>query len=161
MHSRIFQVSKEQIEDRITEDRYFEGFVGNNGVDYVVPTDNRQADLDWLTTCHKGLDVNVSYDADNKPVVKLTILSKEEYFTKKFDEFKEYLAKLQDYTLEDFIKPFNCYDMMNLTDAYNNEHGFYIDDNDEYHGITTFDEFMRSAEDGDVYYIGSIFDYHF
>ena len=163
MHSRIFQVSKEPIteDNKISEYRYEEGFVGNNGVDYVVPTENKQADLEWLTICHSGLDVNVSYDADNKPVVKLTILSKEEYFTKKFDEFKEGLAKLQDYTLEDFMNNANWLDMYRLKDAYNNEHGFYIDDNDEYHGITTFDEFVRSTNDGDVFYIGAVFDYHF
>lgn len=163
MHSRIFQVSREPIteENKISEYRYDEGFVGNNGVDYVVPTDNRQADLEWLTTCHRGIKVETSYDITKKGITKLTIVSKEEYFEKKFEEFQDGLKKLSDYSLSDFINNANWLDMYRLKDAYNDEHGFYIDDNDEYHGIATFDEFMRSTQDGDVFYIGDVFDYHF
>ena len=109
MHSRIFQVSREPIteENKISEYRYDEGFVGNNGVDYVVPTDNRQADLEWLTFCHRGIKVETSYDITKKGITKLTIVSKEEYFEEKFNEFQEGLKKLSDYTLSDFINNAN------------------------------------------------------
>lgn len=158
MHSRIFQVSKNEIteDNQINSYRYDEGFIGNNGVDYVVDSESRKDDLEWLTNCHKGLEVNTKGKNTT-----LKIVSKTEYFEKKFEEFQEYLNKLKDYTMEDFVDSSKWLDMYRLKDAYNDEHGFYIDDNDEYHGITTFDEFIRNAEDGDVYYIGRTFDYHF
>lgn len=158
MHSRIFQVSKNKIteDNKIRKYRYDEGFVGNNGVDYVIDSESRKNDLEWLASCHKGLEVST----EGKDIT-LKIVSKTEYFEKKFEEFQEGLKKLQDYTMEDFVDSRKWLDMYRLKDAYNDEHGFYIDDNDEWHGIATFDEFMRSTQDGDVYYIGSTFDYHF
>lgn len=156
MHSRIFQVSKNKIteDNRIEEYRYDDGFVGRVA-DYVVKQDDIKSDLEWLTTCHKGIEVT-----RNGKTVKLTIVSREEYFEKSFEEFKEGLQKLSEYTMADFIDSKNWLDFWKLKDSYDNEHGFYVDDNDEYFGITTFDNFMRNAEDGDVYYIGNVFDYH-
>ena len=157
MHSRIFQVSKNKIteDNKISSYRYDEGFI-DRIADYVVPTESRKDDLEWLTTCHKGLEVSTKGKNTT-----LKIVSKTEYFEKKFEEFQEHLNKLKDYTMEDFVDSSKWLDMYRLRDAYNDEHGFYIDDNDEYHGIATLDEFIRNAEDGDVYYIGSTFDYHY
>ena len=157
MHSRIFQVSKNKIteDNKIRSYRYDEGFIGRIA-DYVVDSESRKDDLKWLTSSHKGLQVSTK----GKNTI-LKIVSKTEYFEEKFEEFQEYLNKLKDYTMEDFIDSSKWLDMYRLQDAYIDEHGFYIDDNDEYHGIITLDEFIRNAEDGDVYYLGSIFDYHF
>ena len=156
MHSRIFQVSKDKITEdkRIEEYRYDDGFV-DSVADYVVKSDDINSDLEWLKSCHKGLEVERKGET-----VTLKVVSKEEYFEKSFEEFKEGLQKLSEYTMADFIDSKNWLDFWRLKDSYNNEHGFYVDDNDEYFGIATFDEFIRNTKDGDVYYIGNIFDYH-
>ena len=153
MHSRIFQISKEPItkDNYAHTSRYEDGFVGRIA-DYVVESDSKASDISWLTTCHEGLKVEGN---------TLTIISKEEYFEKSFTEFKNLLEELKDYTITDFIDRKNWMKFYNLKASYNEEYGFYIDDNDEYFGIATLDEFMRNVEDGDVYYIGCIFDYHF
>ena len=157
MHSRIFQVSKNKItkDNLIKEYRYNDYFVGKVA-DYVVDSENKKADLEWLTSCNKGLELMVE---DN--CYKLKVVSKAEYFEKKFEDFQENIEKLSNYSLEDFMDNSKWLDMYHLKDNYDNEYGFYIDDNDEYFGIATFDHFMRNAEDGDVYYIGNTFDYHF
>ena len=156
MHSRIFQVSKNKItsDNRIYDSRYDDWFVGKVA-DYVVKSDNRKGDLEWLTTCHKGLEIT---EKDGNTVLK--IVSKEEYFEKSFNEFKGLIKKFSEYSIKDFVDSKNWLDFWNLKASYDDEHGFYVDDNDEYFGIATFDDFMRNAEDGDVYYMGVTFDYH-
>ena len=47
------------------------------------------------------------------------------------------------------------------SEAYEDTGGFYVDDNDEQFGIITFDKFMRKADEGSVWYIGAVTDYHF
>lgn len=154
MHSRIFQVSREPIteENYISECRYDDYFVGQNGVDYVVESDNKQDDLNWLRTANKGIEVTEN-------TIKVT--SKKEYFEKSFEEFQEYVEKFNNYNMEDFIDPKNWLDFYRFKDAYDSTDGFKIDDNDEYFGITSLDNFVRNVEEGKVYYIGKTFDYHF
>jgi len=153
MHSRIFQISKEQNVDSITEDRYFDGYMTH--ADYVVQNKSVESDYEWLTSCNNGLKIETK-----DGVTTLTIVSKEEYFEKSFNNFKKYVKKINNYTLEEFMGN-NSFDMYNLKESYDNEYGFYVDDNDEYFGLVTFDYFMRSVNNGDTYYLSSVFDYHF
>ena len=157
MHSRIFQVSKNRItkDNLIEEGRYDEYFIGKIA-DYVVESKDTEDDLKWLTTCKKGIKVTKKNGA-----TILKIVSKEEYFKKSFEEFQELIKKFDHYTLAEFIDSKNWLDFYRLKDSYDNQHAFYIDDNDEYFGIATLDEFMRNVENGDTYYIGSTFDYHY
>jgi hypothetical protein len=159
MHSRIFQVSAKPIpqEDLIEEYRYEDGFVGSHA-DYVSQVTNGSedylSDLSWLQTATEGLEV----DIEKRTV---TIKSKKEYFDKKHDQFKELLEKLQDITLEEFAGTKNHFDIYDLESAYEDKYSFYIDDNDEYCGLTNLDNWVRNAEENKPYHIGSIFDYHF
>lgn len=157
MHSRIFQIQREPITEPISEFRYEECFVGQNGIDYVVKSDSKAEDINWLTIANKGLQVSQNADGS----YEIVIVSKEEYFEKSFEEFQTYIEKFSNYTMEDFIKANNNFDFLYLKDAYNNEHGFYVDDNDEWAGIQTLDEWVRNAEENKTYYIGEVFDYHF
>ena len=155
MHSRIYQISSEPIkeENLIEEYRYDEW----NRADYVVKETSEtdiESDLEWLQTANKGITV----DTKAKTIV---ITSKKEYFDEKHDKFKELLEKLQDVTLEEFISTKNHFTVEDLKDAYEDKHGFYVDDNDEWIGLTNLDNWVRNAEEGKVYYIGNIFDYHF
>lgn len=157
MHSRIFQVSKEPVtEDKLIEEyRYEDGFVGRIA-DYVVKQGDITEDIEWLTRCKKGIEVT-----EKDGITTLKIVSKRDYFEGAFENFQKLINKFSDYTLSDFIDSKNWLDFYQLKDSYDDQHAFYIDDNDEYFGIATLDEFMRNVEDGDIYYIGNTFDYHF
>ena len=157
MHSRIFQVSSEPIteENLINESRYYDGFVGSAGIDYVVESESVKDDLDWLGH-REGIEIK-----EDNGVFTLTIVSKKAFFEKQFEEFKELAEKVSNYSMEEFIDAKNWLDFYRLKDAYEDTHGFHIDDNGEYFGITTLDDFMRNAEEGKTYYIGKTFDYHF
>ena len=153
MHSRIFQVSENPIteENSISEYRYDEYLIGQNGIDYVVESKSRKDDIEWLKN-NKGLEITED---------TIKVVSKKEYFEKSFEEFQEYIEKLSNYTAEDFMNPQNWLDFYRLKEAYDDQNGFKIDDNDEYFGITSLDNFVRNVEEGKVYYIGKTFDYHF
>ena len=151
MHSRIFQVSENPITDLIHESRYDEYLVGQDGIDYVVESESRAEDIEWLKHS-KGLEITEN---------TIKVVSKKEYFEKSFEEFQEYIEKFSNYTTEDFINPQNWLDFYHLKYAYDDQNGFKIDDNDEYFGITSLDNWVRNIEEGKTYYIGKTFDYHF
>jgi hypothetical protein len=157
MHSRIYQVSEKPVEKFIEEYRYEDSFVGSIA-DYVSPVESESEDyindLKWLQSATQGLKVNIKKGT-------ITITSKEDYFETKHEKFKELLEKLRDITLADFASNKNHFDFADLRDSYDNKYKFYIDDNDEYCGLTTLDNWVRNAEENKEYYIGSIFDYHF
>lgn len=155
MHSRIFQVSKERNAEPIQEYRYENHFIPSIA-DYVVKVDNVENDYKWLTDANKGLKIETK-----DGVTTLTIVSKKEYFEKSFNEFQEYLKTVSEYSIDEFIDSKNWAVFYNLKNAYEDKHGFYVDDNDEYFGIATFNEFMRNVNDGDVFYLSTVFDYHF
>ena len=76
MHSRIFQISKKPVEDRISEDRYYDGFVGRIA-DYVdeLDTDGQLESIRWLAET-PGIRVNNIGDA----TATITIVDKKAYF---------------------------------------------------------------------------------
>lgn len=154
MHSRIFQVSKERNAEPIQECRYENYFIPSIA-DYVVKVDNVESDYKWLTDINKGLKVETK-----DGVTTLTIVSKKEFFEKSFNEFQEYLKTVNEYSIDEFIDSKNWLVFYNLRNSYDNKYGFYVDDNDEYFGIATFNEFMRNVNDGDVFYLSTVFDYH-
>ena len=155
MHSRIFQVSKERNAEPIQDYRYEDYFVPSVA-DYVVKLDDVEYEYKWLTKVNKGLKVETK-----DGVTTLTIVSKKDYFEKSFNEFKEHLKTVNEYSIDEFIDSKNWLVFYNLRNSYDEKHGFYIDDNDEYFGIATINEFMRNVNDGDVYYLSTVFDYHF
>lgn len=158
MHSRIYQVSEKPIkeENLIEECRYEDDFVGSTA-DYVskqVYESDIESDLEWLQTATKGIKI----DTKTKTI---TITSKKEYFETKHEKFKELAEQLSYISLDDFISDKRYFDVHNLKRAYDEKHAFYIDDNDECTGITSMDNWVRSAEENKTYYVGNIFDYHF
>ena len=157
MHSRIYQISKEPIQNFISEDRYYEGFVGSHA-DYVseveYKSDDYLNDLKWLQNATEGLEVNIKEGT-------ITITSKKEYFAKKHEDFQKLIEELSDVTLEEFSSGKLEFKISDLKCAYDDKYSFYADDNDEYTGLTTLDNWVRNAEEGEVYYIGTIIEYHF
>lgn len=155
MHSRIFQVSKERNAEPIQEHRYEDYFIPSIA-DYVVNVADVEDEYKWLTDVNKGLKVETK-----DGVTTLTIVSKKEFFEKSFNEFQEYLKTVNEYSIDEFIDSKNWLVFYNLRNSYDDNHGFYIDDNDEYFGTVTLNEFMRNVNDGDVFYLSTVFDYHF
>lgn len=155
MHSRIFQVSSEPIKnDELIDECRYEDW---DTADYVVEQtteEEQKSDMEWIMTACKGIKV----DTEKRTI---TITSKKEYFDERHDRFKELAEELSDITLEDFISTKMYFKFYELQSCYEDKCGFYIDDNDEYTGLTNMDNWVRNTEENKVYYIGSIFDYHF
>ena len=159
MHSRIFQISKKTVEDRISEDRYYDDFVGRIA-DYVDELDagGQLESIRWLAEATPGIAVKDAGDA----TATMTIVDKKAYFAGKFEEFENALRELGKLTLEQFAtddRDLNCR-MWLLKEAYEETCAFYVDDYDEEFGLLTFDRFMREADEGSVWYIGTVIDYH-
>ena len=154
MHSRIFQVSMTPIKeiDYATEADYnYEHWFCREIADYVVASDDRNADIEWLKNSTKGL----IFDEDkygNYFIVK----SKEDYFESKFESFKSILDKIKKCTIEDFAN--GIFDIYSLNKAYDYKFGFYVDADGE---VMTFDSFVRNCAINDKYYIGSSLNYHY
>ena len=157
MHSRIFQISQNPIEDRITEDRYYDGFVGRVA-DYVseLDTDDQLNSISWLAGT-PGIEVK---NIDG--VATITVVDKKAYFAAKLTEFQNALKKLEKISLEDFIANNRDldYEVWLAKEAYEEHSSFYVDDYDEFFGLIPFDKFMREADEGSVWYIGTVIDYH-
>ncbi len=158
-HRKIFQISKKPIkkEDYITKERCDKKFIGPI-VDYVSIIDDPESEYEWLGSALKG--------AAKLNSNKLKIVNKAAYFHKKYKDWKILLERLQRYTFEDFCwesdqRSSIDMDDFKLKEAYNDKYGFYLDDNDEYYGNQTLDTFMRNTHDGDIWYLGAIFDYHY
>ena len=162
MHSRIFQVSKKPIEETeyLEEERYYDYFVGGVA-DYVDEVEDPIEDWNWLNDFSGG---TIKIDTEKKT---LTIIDKEAFFEKNYENWKKALDNLSNITLKDFVSnekfdEHSCsYNMWQLNSAYNDKHGFYIDDNDEYFGLVTLPSFMRNRENGEVFYLGNTIDYHY
>jgi hypothetical protein len=140
----------------IQEYRYEDSFIPSKA-DYVVKQtqmDDIKADLSWLAQACKGIKVNL----DKRTLV---VTSKADYFEDKHEQFKELAEKLSTISLEDFMSTKKEFDFYDLKSTYEDKHSFYIDDNDEYCGLVSLDKWIRYAKENEVYYIGSIFDYHY
>ena len=152
MHSRIFQVSLEPINkaDYIEESNYWDHWFLNEVADYVVDSDDRNADIAWLKDCEKGYTVNHDANGDY-----LVITSRTDYFKNAFKRFAETLEQIKNCTIENFAT--GMYEIWGLENSYEDKFGFYVDADGE---LMTFDSFVRHCAEGEKYYIGGTIDYH-
>lgn len=160
MHSRIFQLSVMPIEEDnyIRESKYYDDWFTREIADYVDGDTDRDADIEWLKSCVRGIEFGVDENGEF-----LIIKSREQYFEEAFRRFSSCLDEINSKNnLQDFTNGIGC--MWNLNDAYEDKFGFYVDftiDSDRYTDLVAFDNFVRTSKDGDKYYIGSTIDYHF
>ena len=177
MHSRIFQISSKPIDmrNRISSSRYDNGFVGEIA-DYTCDMDNSKwpEEWKWLQDSYPNA---IKIDCEDGENTTLTIVDKKTYFKSRYETFVTNLKALQGLSLEQFCENEDCIDMVNqsgvsyksmpwiiienLKGAFDDNYGFYVDDDDEYYGLTTLDNLIRSSNDGDMWYLGSVIDYHF
>jgi len=152
MHSMLIQVKQDEPfeEDELNnESDYYDSFVGGIA-DYVDKKENseRKEYIERLKYRLEGAaKVNVK-----KGII--TIIDKAKYFEGAFKNFKKLLVDLNEMTVEDFAS--NMDTMHDLDRTVNNRFETYIDDG----YYDTLDNFMRCANNGDKFYIGSVFDYH-
>ena len=160
MHSRIYQISETPIdkEDYIEESNYYDHWFTNSVADYINDDTNRDDDIEWLKGCYLKKGLSFGQDDNGEYFV---VEDKSKYFEANFEEFKKELKELSEKTLDDFMSGESDMSLYRLKSSYDDEFGFYIDDGGEYHGVTTFDTFMRCATVGTKYYIGATIDYHF
>lgn len=155
MHSRIIQISKEKIDkdDYIEESDYWDNFVGPIA-DYVSEDTDRDGDIEWFVEILKD---SIEYNKDEE---SFTIKDRKKYFERSYDKFMKILNEISDtMTLDKYMSPCDTV-IYSLKSTYDDKFGFYIDDKGEYHGLSTLDNFMRYAEDGQKFYIGGTMDYH-
>ena len=152
MHSRIFQVSMEPInkEEYICDSDYYEHWFTIEFADYVSDDCDREADIEWLSSCAKGYSIE---NDDNGEY--LIVTNKEEYFTNAYKRFIEELDKIGRPTLEEFV---NGISLWSLNNADEDKFSFYVDADGE---LMTFDAFIRRCVTNEKYYIGGTVDYHF
>lgn len=154
MHSRIFQASRKPINkcDYIEESNYWDHWFLNEIADYVVESDDRNEDIEWLKVCcgNKGIEFGVD-DSGEYFIVK----SKQEYFADKFERYMEILNIIQHYTLDGFIN--GIHEIWSLNNFYEEKFGFYVDLNGD---LLCFDRFVRYCNIEEKYYIGGTLDYH-
>ena len=160
MHSRIYQVSKAPInkDDFITEDRYYDGFVGSIA-DYVSDEVDINGELECLRSLLEGKGA-AEFTPD---CTQMTIVNKRAFFESKYESWKALAADFASISFDEFCgEEGDLYFKHSLVeDMFDDKFSFYMDDNDEYYGLQTFSSFMRSAKDGDTYYLGAVIDYHF
>ena len=160
MHSRIYQISKSpiDIDDYIEESKYYDHWFLNSVADYVDDDTNRDDDNEWLEDCYKNKGLYFGRDNSGEYFI---VEDKTKFFEAKFEKFQQEIKELSEKTLDDFMGGESNMSLYRLNSLYDDDLGFYIDDEGEYHGVTTFDRFMRHATVGTKYYIGATIDYHF
>ena len=160
MHSKIFQIQSKPIDkdDYITESRYdYDDWFLREIADYVadIDEDDQLFCIKWLSNIN-GIEVYLK----NRTLV---VSSKEKYFDGKYKTFQEELDRLKNISFSDFVSDsteLRCR-MYALKDSYDDKYGFYVDDDGEWGGLITLDEFVRNAKENITYYIGGVVDYHF
>lgn len=155
MHSRIFEISESSFIDK--DDHYFFDFedLGSmpSGVDYVVETENREDDIEWLRDImshYKG----ITFD-DESFIVSTDF--KNEYFEKRFKDLKE---RVEELTLEEFSdENKGMMELYYIKKAIEDRLGFRVFNYN--YGNMSFDTFVRHMKPNVRYYIGGIGDYHY
>lgn len=152
MHSRIFQVSMEPIEEEnyICEAEYCDHWFTREIANYVSDDCDRDGDIKRLANIAKGYSVG---EDDNGEYIIIT--NKEEYFSYAYVKFMEALNKIGKPTLEEFT---NGISLWNLDQAVEDQFGFYVDADGK---LMTFDAFIRRCAINEKYYIGGTIDYNF
>lgn len=150
MHATIYQLSKEPVaeENRITEENLPDWFWGT--MDYADTVEDK---VGMERAAQTGSRPGLQFDPETR---KLTVVSAEEFFKRKFEAFKEEIRKMEGWSLETFINGGNC-EMVRLKDAYNDEWGIYV--YTEESGLEPLDQYVRYGGKGG--YIGAVLDYHY
>lgn len=167
MHSRIFHILPSIKELQKNERSYEDYDTESIEADYIRNSEDWDEDVDWfmqvipegMFTMEKTILNEGTGDEDW--FAKLTYTKyPQEYLEKYISDIKEYAQNLTIESLKDW---YSRWKFVNLVK--NNDNDFYIDEGEAYSDLSTFHDWILSIASnckiGDVFYIGSIMDYHF
>lgn len=163
MHSRLFQIANHPIKDDELLDQYsLPEFLWETGADYVVPTNDVAQDIEWLFRVYKGAFAL----GKEKNTFLIAPGGKNAFFKPKYKDFMEQVTLLTTTTFEAFVGeeagPMDTkldLTISSLCRAFNERSGFYVFQDNM--GLMSLDAWMRRAKEGELYYFGTILDYHF
>lgn len=138
--------------DYIDESNYYDHWFTNSIADYVSDSTNRVEDINWLESCTKGIIVSSDEDGEF-----LIVTNREKYFKNAFEDFKEAIEIIKDFTITEFANG-SSYDIWKVSNAYEDKYGFYVDADGK---LITLDNFVRMCALNEKYYIGATLDYHY
>lgn len=160
MHSRVFQISENPIDDLdlFTYGQYDEHWFLNEYADYTDPLTSDAAITESLTLL--GMRQGIVVDITAKTMV---VHSKNAVLADDYAEVIKCARHLTEMTLDQFAQqgggesgPWR----EALNEAWSDTAGLWFDDGYEKFGMVTFNDFIRKCTEGKTYYIGTIFDYH-
>lgn len=155
MHDKIIQISDEPIDedDYIDESKFYDHWFLVNIADYIqdVPSSERRSVIKNFLD-RPGLKYNHNKDT-------LTIIDKRLYFEYKYDEFKKCIEEIREWSIDDFSSNDPNFIFIKLKDMYEDKYGTYIYDTKD-RCLYCLDEWIRDSDDGDVFYVGNVIDYH-
>lgn len=164
MHSRIFELkSNKTDENQLTESSISCETMVFYGIDYVseMNASDSKESIEWLKAVYAG-----AIDVDTESGL-FHVTDPKKCMEADFKTFKDSLAKLNNMTIDDFVKTSMenfgesiGYNMYCLNNAYADKSGFYIYMDDR---IRPINEFIRDVS-GDItkytFYLGNVLDYH-
>lgn len=153
MFNAIYQLSLEPIpsDEYVSESDFWDAWFLGRVAEYVDGDVDRNKEIDLLKSSLENAGFSFGEDEHGDWLI---VNSKEEYFKKAFEKFKEQLTKLANYSLEDFSGA--SLDMYYLNQYYDDKLGEYISADDE---LMTLDNFIRKCLVGEKYYIGGVVGY--
>ena len=163
MHSRVYQIATHPIaRDDLLDEHILPDFFVATVADYVVTVDDPAKDYDWFVRVQGGAAVL----SEEKNSFSIIPGGKKKYFRSKYRDFMEKVALLTTTTLEAFsgeeAMPMNCrIDQLfhEAARALEDRNGFYVFQDGK--GLVSLDAWMRDAAEGEIYYFGTVLDYHF
>lgn len=148
MHDTIFNLKEKNTQKNKTLYDLEQDYSYYPGIEYVDDLDKPKAAWENFADYMKSLGVKVDFKQGT-----FTIVEKEKYFKSKYDCFKNISDNLS-------FESFCCAssELGQIADTIKEDFGYLIYDNKGY--IFSLDTFMRHCENGDVFYLGGAFDYH-
>ena len=161
MHSRIIQMETKPVVERISAGEFSDHWFTASIADYVDEDYNTDDTLETLREIFAtaGNCVEFFEDENGRGVVFHDGF-RQAFFAAGYSAFQDALIALKEKTtLEAFIQGQIWQELYDLNMAYDNEAGFYIQ-NDEL-GLKTLSRFVRLMKTEAKYYFGGTLDYHF
>lgn len=163
MHSKIIQLETLPIEDvgKTCPDDFSDHWFTYAIADYVDEDCDPEDTLGTLKAIFGACKDQVEFFEDkdgNGVIFKEDFV--QAYFAREYQPFREALMKLVGKaTVENFCAGGIDMAMYDLNQAYDDEHGYYIQCSDT--GLKTLNRFLRYIKPNIRYYFGGTVDYHF
>lgn len=160
MHSEIYQITSTPVpkEDYVTESYFYDHWFINSVADSV----NEQIDRDEIISGFKEWLEHFGSCKFDEHAASFTLQAgfRETYFKDRFLEFHKNLQQLEKVSLQEFCHNYSQVDGMlfKLQSTFADTFGIYV--SSEEFGTVTLDEFIRTAQINETYFIGGVLDYH-